>query len=169
MEILIILLLVFGILFIPQFFGRQWITNTRKGQIAMGVMLVCTGIVHFTNSSEMAAMLPPAIPYRLAIVYLTGVIELAFAAGLIAGKSVRRISILYITFLVLVLPANIYGALHDANVGGGHISAAYLWFRIPLQLLFITWTWYFGLRKAFGSPAQRHEVKTINKRLESLK
>lgn len=162
MDILIILLVVFGMLFIPQLFGSQWFTNRRKGQIAMGVMLICTGIAHFTNSADMAAMLPPGVPYRMPVVYLTGIIELAFAAGFVADKFMRTISLLYIIFLVLVLPANIYGALHDANVGGEHINARYLWFRIPLQLFFIVWTWYFGLKKISG------ETEAINKRLESL-
>lgn len=112
----------------------------------MGVMLVFTGIAHFTNSGDMVRMMPEAIPYRLGLVYLTGIMELVFAAGFILNKSGRTISILYIAFLVLVLPANIYGALHDANVGGGFAGAGYLWFRIPLQFFFMGWTWYFGIR-----------------------
>lgn len=124
----------------------------------MGVMLLCTGIAHFTNSKEMVAMLPPEVPFRTAIVYLTGLIELAFAAGFILNRFLRGAALAYIIFLVVVLPANIYGAIHDANVGGGHISASYLWFRIPLQLFFIAWTWYFALRPVSEQPNKQQEA-----------
>lgn len=162
MDILIILLVVFSTLFIPQLFGRRCLNNRRKGQIAMGVMLLCTGIAHFTNSGEMITMLPPEVPFRAAIVYLTGLIELAFAAGFILNRFLRGTAIAYIIFLILVLPANVYGAIHDANVGGGHISPSYLWFRIPLQLFFITWTWYFALRQVPEYLNNEQEGKSKN-------
>ncbi|WP_331145734.1 hypothetical protein [Hymenobacter sp.] len=51
-------------------------------------------------------------------------------------------------FFVLILPANIHAALHHINYQKGTTDGPgprYLWFRIPLQLLFIAWTWYFSV------------------------
>ncbi|MEZ4712248.1 MAG: hypothetical protein R3A44_33980 [Caldilineaceae bacterium] len=40
---------------------------------------------------------------------------------------------------------------------GGHTDGPqYLWFRVPLQLLFIAWTWYFTLRP------NHHQQQTAN-------
>jgi uncharacterized membrane protein len=96
----------------------------------------------------MGMMIPAIIPFKTAIVYLTGLIEIAAAVGLLI-LSVRHItSVLLIIFFMAILPANINAAIHKVdyrkgtNEGNG---SKYLWFRIPLQLFFIVWVWYFGL------------------------
>ncbi|MEI9807832.1 MAG: hypothetical protein WDO16_08115 [Bacteroidota bacterium] len=53
-----------------------------------------------------------------------------------------------IIFFIIILPVNINAAIHKVNMEkanhtGNEVN--YLWFRIPLQLLFILWVWYFGL------------------------
>jgi len=49
----------------------------------------------------------------------------------------------------LILPANSYAAvkkidLEKANYNGSGLN--YLWFRIPLQVLFIGWVYWFALK-----------------------
>ncbi len=115
------------------------------GRIAMAVMLVFTGIAHFTMSQGMTMMLPPFIPYKKAMVYLTGIIELAAAIGLLLPTLYHTTGILLIIFLLLILPANIYAALHHIDYQKGTTNGPgprYLWFRIPLQLLFIGWVYF---------------------------
>jgi uncharacterized membrane protein len=57
-----------------------------------------------------------------------------------------------------VLPANIYSAVKEVGLGGH--GAAYLWFRIPLQLLFIGWAAHFtgALRRKPRREAARVSV-----------
>ena len=50
---------------------------------------------------------------------------------------------LLIVFFIGILPANIYGALKKVNLQTGRLDGhgtSYLWFRVPLQILFIVWT-----------------------------
>jgi uncharacterized membrane protein len=63
------------------------------------------------------------------------------AVGLLIPATSRLTSWCLIAFFVAVLPANVYGALN--RVGVGEHGPAYLWFRVPLQVLFIGWVWYF--------------------------
>jgi uncharacterized membrane protein len=49
--------------------------------------------------------------------------------------------------VICVLPANITGAMRRLPYGGMEQGPVYLFFRIPLQLLFIWAAYYFGIRK----------------------
>ena len=114
---------------------RRHPDRTLPGRIALAVMLVVTGIAHFTATEALAVMVPPPLP-ATPTVYATGVAELLFAALLVARPS-RALGVVLALFFVALLPANIYSALHQLGLGGH--GSAYLWFRVPLQVLFITW------------------------------
>lgn len=45
-------------------------------RIGLSVFFAFTAIGHFIRTDEMSAMLPPWVPYRGSIIYLTGVLEL---------------------------------------------------------------------------------------------
>jgi uncharacterized membrane protein len=53
-----------------------------RAKIATSLFFAFTALGHFIRAEEMSAMLPPWIPYRVAIVYVTGVLELLEAVGL---------------------------------------------------------------------------------------
>ena len=116
------------------------------GRTAMAFMLIATGIAHFTKTPEMVDMLPEFIPYKETVVYATGFFELLLAFSLLPKKSSKLASILLIVFFICILPANIVGSLKRVELGGMEYGPAYLFFRIPLQLFFIGWTYYFGLK-----------------------
>lgn len=126
-------------------FGRK-LSMSLIGRISMAVMLLVTGIAHFTHTELMVDAMPDALPVKRELVYFTGVCELAAVIGLIWNKTSRLASVLLIIFFIAVLPANIVGSLKQVNLGGMENGAVYLWFRIPLQIFFIWWVWYFGIR-----------------------
>ena len=115
----------------------------------MAVMLFFTASAHFAFSGGMTMMLPDFVPNKLAVVYLTGIFEILAAIGLLLPSFRLTTGWVLIIFLILIVPANIYAALKQvdyqkANYDGYGIN--YLWFRIPLQVLFISWVYYFAIR-----------------------
>ena len=113
-------------------------------RIAMSVMLLFTAIGHFAFPKAMMMMIPAIMPFRLALVYITGIIEIMAAIGLQIVSIKYLTGVLLIIFFILVLPANIYAAAKHINYQTGKEDGkgyGYLWFRIPLQILFIIWTW----------------------------
>jgi uncharacterized membrane protein len=92
-------------------------------------------------------MLPEFIPLKRETVLFAGFLEIAASVGLIWDKTSKLTSILLIVFFILVLPANIKGRIEQVPLGGMKQGTAYLYFRIPLQILFISWKYYFGIRK----------------------
>ena len=147
---LIFLLATFAILFlVNRFFLGGRLTLSFIGRASMAVMLVVTGVAHFTNTEQMIEIMPDAVPLKREIVYFTGMCELAAVVGLLWNKTARLASILLVVFFVLVLPANIAGSLKSVEFGGMEYGPLYLLFRVPLQIFFIWWVWYFGV---LGSP-----------------
>jgi uncharacterized membrane protein len=120
-----------------------------SGRAAMSLMLAFTAIGHFKFTNGMAMMLPSSIPAKKQIVLATGVIEILAAIGLLVLSTIKITGILLIAFFVLILPANIYAALKNINLekadnSGNGIN--YLWFRIPEQVFFIAWVYFFAIR-----------------------
>ena len=114
----------------------------------MSVMLLFTAYGHFVYSKGMILMIPGFIPFKLHLVYATGIIEIAAATGLLIPHIERLVSYLLILFFIVIIPANIKAALKHVdyqkeNYEGRGLN--YLWFRIPLQLFFIAWIYFFGI------------------------
>ena len=94
-------------------------------------------------------MLPAFMPFKTAIIYLTGIIEIVAAIGLFIPSIRILTGWLLIIFLILILPANIYAAVHKIDYQKGTFDGnglIYLWYRVPLQLLFIIWTYFVTIK-----------------------
>ncbi|TDD62302.1 hypothetical protein E1263_03850 [Kribbella antibiotica] len=114
----------------------DWRTAAAHG---MAVMLLFTASAHFVPATvtvmpthdDLVAMVPPFVPYADGVVYLTGVLELMGAAGLVLTATRRAAAAGLALLFVSLLPANIYAAIADVS------TASPLWQRIPEQLLYI--------------------------------
>ncbi|TRZ42224.1 DoxX family protein [Robertkochia solimangrovi] len=145
-------LLVLLISFIISLFMIRIITGrfdaAFSGRIAMTVMLLFTALGHFLYPKGMSMMIPDFIPYKLFWVYLTAFIEIFAAIGLLIPIMTVKTGWFLIIFLLLILPANIYGAVknvdyENANYQGKGLN--YLWFRIPLQVIYLAWIYLFAI------------------------
>lgn len=149
MKPLIVLFLAFVFsLFVTKAFRGNY-DFYLSGRIAMSVMLLFTAVGHFAFRKGMAMMLPDFMPYKTALVYLTGSIEIVAAIGLFI-PSLRLITAwLLIAFFILILPVNIYASVKHVDYQKATFDGsglAYLWFRIPLQILFIVWTYLAAIK-----------------------
>jgi uncharacterized membrane protein len=110
---------------------------------ALAVMLVMTASAHFVpesvtvmpNHGDLVRMVPPFVPFPAAMVYLTGVLELLGAVGLVVAGTRRAAGVALAVLFVLLLPANIHAAVAEVEFNGG--AATPLWLRIPTQVLYI--------------------------------
>jgi len=149
MEPLIALLTTFLISLIVT---KIWLKEYKaafSARIALSVMLIFTAAGHFLYPDGMAMMIPGFIPFKKEMVILTGFIEIAAAIGIQIKKYRVLTAWLLIIFFILVLPANINAAMEQVDYTTGTYTGkgpAYLWFRVPLQLLFIVWTYFSGIK-----------------------
>ena len=90
----------------------------------------------------MASMLPVSVPFRIELIYLTGIFELLGAIGVWIPRLTRLTGFLLILLLVGVLPANVYSAINRVEFGGHEGGPTYLLVRVPFQILVIWWTYF---------------------------
>jgi len=120
-----------------------------SARIAMSIMLCFTAIGHFAFTKGMSMMIPQFIPFKTSLVYLTGLLEILLAIGLLIPKLKVISGWTLIIFLLLMFPANIYASIHNIDYQKGTFDGnglSYLWLRIPLQFLFISWTYFSSIR-----------------------
>lgn len=142
MKPLIVLLSTFLISLIIIRFSTKKFNWKRSGRIAMSVMLVFTAIGHFAFPIGMSKMIPDIFPMKLELVYITGVLEILFAIGLLIPRFQKITGLLVVLFFVSIIPVNIKASMENINYQTGELDGPgleYLWFRIPLQVLFIVW------------------------------
>ncbi|WP_404986539.1 DoxX family protein [Chryseobacterium sp. M5] len=149
MKLLTILFITFVLALLgTKIFQGNW-NLVFSGNLGMAVFMLFTGFADFKFQKGMALMLPEFIPAKMFWVYFTGVIEIAVAIGLMIPSIRELTSILLIIFFVLIFIANIDSSRKKVNIFKANYSGpgmAYLYKeRIPMQIILIAWTWFFGI------------------------
>lgn len=145
-------LLVLGISFIVLrgfgLLGVKWLASWKDaGRGALVIMFLFTGASHFTGMKhDYVAMIPEPLPRGLWVVYLTGVLEIVGAIGLIIPGLRRVAAICLILLLLAMFPANVNAALKGIPLRGNAPTS--LWLRVPMQALFIWLLWWTSVRKS---------------------
>ncbi len=146
MQLLFLLLLLVAPYALLTLAGRRFeglrFDAAARARVGLSLFFAFTGLGHFVRTEEMAAMLPPSVPYRAGLIYLTGVFELMGAAGVWAPRLRRLTGLCLIVMLVAVLPANVYSAINRVEFGGHGGGPAYLLVRVPFQLLVAWWVYF---------------------------
>ncbi len=112
---------------------------------ALAVMFTFTGVSHFTKlKHDMVRMMPAIFPKPLLLVYITGVLELPGALGILLPATRALAGICLILFLLAVFPANMKAAREKILLNNKPATA--LWLRLPMQVLFIGLIWWAAIK-----------------------
>ena len=120
-----------------------------SARIGLSAMLLFTALGHFLFTEGMAMMIPDFLPFKKEFVYFTGLIEIMAAIGLHVPQFRLVTAWLLILFFVLIIPANIKASMEQIDYQNATFEGnglEYLWFRIPLQILFIGWVYFSSIR-----------------------
>ena len=103
--------------------------------ILMTLFYIMAGTNHFINPDWYVRIVPPILPFKTAIVYISGILEIILGTLLIFPKRRFIASWGLILLLVAVYPANIYVAL--TNGEAMDTTPLIAWGRLPFQFVFI--------------------------------
>lgn len=149
MQLLMLLLIVIGtygaLTVVNMLLKDVNLSRSLRGRMSLAIFFVFTGVSHFLMPEEMAQMLPEFIPWRVEIIYVTGILEVAGGIGLLIPGLEKLAALSLILFLIGVLPSNIYAALNHVEFGAHSEGPIYLLLRIPFQLFLMGWAYYFGI------------------------
>jgi len=120
----------------------------RISRAALALFFVAAGITHFVSPGAYLAIVPPSLPWPGALVYLSGVAEIAGGIGVLIPRTRRAAALGLMLLLVAVFPANVYAALHGMQLAGRAVPSWILWARLPLQGLLIAWVYFASWKDA---------------------
>jgi len=110
--------------------------RTRAGRAAARVLLAlfyaAAGLVHLRSPDPFLLITPDWVPHPRAVILVTGLCELAGAAGLLLPTTRRVAGIMLAAYAVCVFPANIKHMVEGIAVPGLPDS---LWYHVPRMLL----------------------------------
>ncbi len=109
----------------------------------LGLLFAAAGVMHFASPDPYVAIVPPYLPWPLALVYLSGLAEVALGLLLLIPRFQSLAAWGLIALLIAVFPANWHMALNPDLYST--IPPVALWVRLPLQAVLIAWAyWYTG-------------------------
>ena len=111
---------------------RQW---------PLSLFFVCAGLNHFRSPDVYLQIMPPALPWPKALIFVSGAAEIAGGLGALSPKTRRAAGWGLLALLVAVFPANVEGALTGMVVSGRRVAPWLLWTRLPLQAVFMYWVY----------------------------
>lgn len=104
----------------------------------LSAFLAGAGVLHFARPRPYESIVPPQLPSPRAIVYASGVAEIACAAAVAVPRTRRRGALASATLFVAVFPANVQMAL-DSRRDSAPLRRAVAWGRLPLQVPLVGW------------------------------
>ena len=105
----------------------------------LSLFFIYFGIDHFINPEFYLSIMPPAFPLHLEAVYISGFFEILGGISVLIAPLRKIAGWGLVALLICVYPANIYMAITPEAFP--EISIGLLYFRLPLQFLFIYWAY----------------------------
>ncbi len=115
--------------------------SPKLSQCLLALFFVTAGILHFVFPSNYMKIMPPWLPWHVALVAISGACEIAGGLGVLITVTRWLAGIGLIALSLAVLPANVQMLLnaHAANADAWWQTLMVV--RLPLQFLLIWWIW----------------------------
>ena len=129
------------------------------GRVVLALVLMGAGIGHFINTAEFTAQVPPWVPNPEAVIYVSGVVEIALAIALIALPR-QRVLVGWLTaaFFIIIFPGNISQFMTQTDAFGLESDVA-RFIRLLFQpVLVVLALWSTGAWQHF----RRSRAATVN-------
>jgi len=110
-----------------------------SSQIGLAAFFTGAGILHFVRPKPYEAIVPPYVPAKRAMVYVSGAAEIAGGLAVLSPPLRPYARWWLIALLAAVYPANVHMALHPEDVKGLRVPRALLWIRLSFQGLCAWW------------------------------
>lgn len=116
--------------------------GTRAALVFVFTWFLLGGLAHFAFTQAEMRIVPPWIPSPRAVVLVTGLLELAGAAGLLVRRTRAAAAWGLFALTIAVTPANIYMLQQAESFPGVPYLALVL--RLPLQVVLLALIWRVG-------------------------
>ena len=109
-----------------------------------GLAMIAIGVSHFADPAPFVRIVPDALPWPLALVYISGFFEICGGVGLLHPRTRRAAAWGLVALYIAVFPANINMAINEIQLSpDGDLPVWAMWARLPLQAVFIGIAYWF--------------------------
>ncbi|MDO6655219.1 DoxX family protein [Anaerobacillus sp. 1_MG-2023] len=116
--------------------------------VLFAFFFIFAGFAHFLQGEGFAAMVPDWVPFKLGLIYLTGIIEIVLAILLLVPSTRKQARLWTVIYLIAIFPANIYAAIAGVPAPGqDEANQVLLWVRLLFQPLLIWWVFWAAAQK----------------------
>jgi uncharacterized membrane protein len=117
--------------------------SSVTGRTILGILFIVAGSLHYFASEIYVKIMPPYLPWHLALVYVSGAAEVLGGVGLFVPPVRHAAAWGLVALLIAVMPANVYMATAHLPAPGIMGQSWAQWLRLPLQLPLIYWAWLY--------------------------
>ncbi len=107
-----------------------------------GLFFIAAGANHFLPTLFYVSIMPPYLPWPVALVYVSGIAEIGLGGLLLCERWSRLAAWGLIALLIAVFPANVHMALHPERYQWA--SPLGLWLRLFLQGALLAWAYRYA-------------------------
>lgn len=118
---------------------------------ALAIFFVMAGVMHFLLPQFYVQIMPPYLPWPLALVYISGACEVLGGCAILPVATRRFAGFGLIALLVAVFPANVQMVIDPEAVADWNIPVWILWLRLPLQAALIAWVYWVTFNRPHSS------------------
>ena len=114
-------------------------------KILLAIFMINGGVQHFLIPDFYLPFVPSFLPYKIMIIYASGIVEIVLGGILLLDKKYAKYGALGILLLMIIfLPIHIWDVFSATPAIGTHQAAL---IRLPIQFLLIAISWiiYRGL------------------------
>jgi len=103
------------------------------------VFYVAAGSLHFIKPDAYLKIMPPYVPWHVAMVRISGGFEILGGLGLLFPQTRRTAAWGLVALLIAVFPANVYMVTNPMEAGAASIAPVLTWGRLFVQPLLAWW------------------------------
>jgi len=118
---------------------KNWVkTFWKVVRVIFAVFMIFAGLQHFLNTLFYIPFVPSFLPFTMAIIYISGVVEIVLGVMLLIPKYIRIGAMGIFLLMLTFLPVHVWDIFSETPAIGSHNAAMV---RLPIQLLFIAIAW----------------------------
>lgn len=106
--------------------------------VVLALILIAAGLMHFIRPEVYNPFIPDSLP-KLAVIYVSGIVEIGLGTGLLTTKYRRLAAGGVFLLMIAFLPLHVIDVFAEQPAIGNK-TLAYI--RLPLQFVLIYWPWY---------------------------
>lgn len=110
-------------------------------KILLALFIIYAGVQHFVKPTFYHVFVPDFLPFKMTIIYLSGIIEIVLGVLLLLPKYARLGATGIFWLMIIFLPIHVWDVFSDQPAIGSTEAAM---IRLPIQFVFIGLAWGVG-------------------------